>query len=89
MIQGDEMRPYDEDTLAELLALMPPPPRGWVQAAQELPFARAEHDEIVARARADAEFRQALLADLETALKAEGYEPSERILDALRAELDR
>jgi hypothetical protein len=60
---------------------------GWVRAAQELPAARLVLDEIVARAEADAAFRTALLADLEQALAAEGYEPDRRILGEIRAHL--
>jgi hypothetical protein len=60
---------------------------GWVRAAQELPAARLVLDEIVARAEADAAFRTALLADLEQALAAEGYEPDRRILGEIRAQL--
>jgi hypothetical protein len=57
---------------------------GWVQAAQELPAAKAEIDQIVVRAQADAAFRAALLADLETALQAEGIEPEPRVVDKVR-----
>ena len=48
------MTTYDEERLAELLALLPPAPRAWVQAAQELPLARQQVDGLVARAEADA-----------------------------------
>jgi hypothetical protein len=58
-----------------------------VEAAQELPLARRTLDEIVARAEADAAFRQALVADLESALAAEGYEPKRPLLDAIRERL--
>jgi hypothetical protein len=68
--------------------MLPPAPEGWVKAAQELPRVRAELDDIVARAVADAEFRRALLADLEDALKSEGYEPEAIPLDELRRRLD-
>jgi hypothetical protein len=78
---------FDEETLAVLLRALPPAPAGWVQAAQELPAARAELDEIVARAEADLEFRKALIADLEAALAAEGYEPRERLVRELRRRL--
>jgi hypothetical protein len=44
-------------------------------------------DEIVARAEADLAFRSALIADLEWALAAEGYEPDRRIVDELRERL--
>jgi hypothetical protein len=80
---------YDEVRLAELLRALPPAPPGWVQAAQELPLARRELDEIVARAEADAEFRRALLADLEAALAREGYEASPAAVVELRRRLTR
>ena len=67
---------------------MPPAPRGWVEAAQELPSARRGLDQIVARAEADAEFRARLVADLEYALEAEGYEPDAALLEALRRRID-
>lgn len=78
---------YDEERLGALLRLLPPAPVGWVRAAQEMPAARRTFDEIVARAEADLAFRNALLADLETALAAEGYEPDRRILGEIRARL--
>jgi hypothetical protein len=68
--------------------MLPPAPEGWVTAAQELPRVRAELDDIVARAVADAEFRRALIEDLEDALKTEGYEPESMPLDELRRRLD-
>jgi hypothetical protein len=79
---------FDEARLAELLRALPPAPEGWVKAAQELPRVRSEMDDIVARAVADAEFRKALLADLEAALQAEGYEPDLIPLDELRHRLE-
>ena len=81
------MVPHDAEGLGELLSLLPPAPPGWVQAAQELPAARLGLDEIVERARADAVFRASLVADLEAALAAAGYEPSAELLDALRTRL--
>ena len=68
--------------------MLPPAPEGWVKAAQELPRVRVELDDIVARAVADAEFRRALIEDLEDALKTEGYEPETIPLDELRRRLD-
>ncbi len=81
-------RLYEEERLGVLLRLLPPAPVGWVRAAQELPAARRTFDEIVARAEADLAFRNALLADLETALAAEGYEPDRRVLDEIRERLN-
>jgi regulator of protease activity HflC (stomatin/prohibitin superfamily) len=81
------MSGYDEQRLAELIGMLPPAPQGWVEAAQELPRARRELDEIVARAEADAEFRLRLIADLDAALAAEGYERDPIVLEELRRRL--
>jgi len=81
------MTAFGEERLARLIRALPPAPEGWVRAAQELPFARTEIDEIVARAEADVAFRSRLIADLEAALEAEGYERDPAILAALRVRL--
>jgi hypothetical protein len=78
------MSAYDEERLARLIGMLPPAPKGWVQAAQELPLARRGLDQLVARAEADAAFRAAVLADLESALQAEGVEPQPRVVAELR-----
>ena len=77
----------DEERLGVLLRLLPPAPAGWVRAAQEMPTARRTFDEIVTRAEADLAFRAALVADLEQALAAEGFEPDRRVLDEIRDRL--
>jgi nitrate/nitrite-specific signal transduction histidine kinase len=81
------MTAYDEERLAELLGALPPAPEGWVKAAQELPFLRMQLDDIVQRAEADAEFRRALMADLEAALAEAGYEPTDELVREVRARL--
>jgi hypothetical protein len=78
------MTALDEERLARLLGALPPAPEGWVRAAQELPLARAGLDQIVARAEADGEFQARLVADLEAALAADGYEPSPALVHLLR-----
>lgn len=78
---------YDEERLAELLRGLPPAPEAWVKAAQELPLARHSLDEIVARAEADEQFRQALIADLEGALEGAGYEPDPLLVESVRVRL--
>jgi hypothetical protein len=78
---------YDEERVAALLRLLQPAPEAWVRAAQELPAARAGFDDLVARARADAEFRQRVVADLETALESAGVEASPARVRALRSRL--
>ena len=77
----------DEETLGELLAELRPPPRGWIEAAKQLPAARFAIDSIVERAQADAEFRSRTIAELEHALEQEGVEPSPRFVSELRARL--
>jgi hypothetical protein len=78
------MADYNEETLSQLLRRLPTPPQAWVTAAQEIPLARRGLDEIVGRAEADLAFRAALIADLESALEAEGYEHDEALVEALR-----
>jgi hypothetical protein len=82
------MTGYDEERIAALLRLLPPPPAGWVRAAEELPLARAELAAIVAHAEADAAFRARVVADLESALEAEGIDPTPSVVVALRVRLD-
>jgi hypothetical protein len=74
-----------EEWLAALLALLPPAPEAWLEAARQLPAARAQIDGIVARAELDAAYRARIVSDLEQALAADGIEPSE----ALQRELAR
>ena len=78
------MTAFDEVHLARLIRALPPAPAAWVRAAQELPLARAGLDEIVARAEADADFKARLVADLEAALEAEGYERDPVVIEALK-----
>lgn len=78
------MTGYDEERIAGLLRLLPTPPESWVEAAQQLPRARAEIDEIIARSKWDAAFRDALVADLETALAAAGYEATPSVVALVR-----
>jgi hypothetical protein len=78
------MSDIDEERLARLIGALPPAPEAWVLAAQELPLARTQLDEIVARAEADATFREQLIADLEEALELEGYERDPAVVEALR-----
>lgn len=79
-----EMNGYDEERIGRLLRLLPPAPQGWVQAAQELPAARAALDELVVRAEQDAAFREQLIADLEHTVASAGFEPSPYIVSRLR-----
>jgi hypothetical protein len=81
------MNGYDDERIAALLRLLAPPPEGWVRAAQELPRARAEIAALVARAEENAAFRARVLADLESALEAEGIDPTPSVVAALRTSL--
>jgi hypothetical protein len=75
---------YDEERLGQLLALLPPAPEGWVEAAQVLPAGRRRIDDIVSRAEADAAYRKAVLTNLEAALADAGCVPAPPLVEALR-----
>jgi hypothetical protein len=79
--------PHDEERLAELLRTLRPAPAGWSEAAKELPAARRSLDDLVERARADAELRKTVIADLEAALEREGVEPIRPLVEELRRQL--
>jgi hypothetical protein len=81
------MTTYDEERLAALLRALPPAPSAWVLAAQQLPLLEQGLGEILSRAEADIEFRRRLVADLNTALEAEGYDADQALVEALRARL--
>jgi transposase len=81
------MRDYNEETLANILRTLPTPPQAWVKAAQEIPLAQRGLDDIVERARADRAFRDALIADLEQALEAAGFDSNPALADAVRNRL--
>lgn len=81
------MSELSEERLAELLAALAPAPAAWVQAAVELPRARAAIDELTERALADSRARERILADLESALRAAGVQPRPQLLETLRARL--
>ena len=63
------------------------PPRPWIDAARLLPAARASLDDLVARAHADAAYREQVLDGLEDALRAEGREPEPQLIASPRARL--
>lgn len=77
-----------EEQIAEALRALPEPPRGWVQAAKELPAARRELETIFERIERDERFREHLLADLEAMLRAEGVEPTPVVVAHLRRRLE-
>ncbi|HYX84535.1 MAG TPA: hypothetical protein VE777_06160 [Gaiellales bacterium] len=79
--------PPDEVRLAELLSELPPAPEVWVRAAQERPAIARAAEHVLALAEADADFRRALLDDLEAALLAAGHEADPRLVDVLRRRL--
>jgi len=76
-----------EERLGALLRVLRPAPKGWVEAAQQLPGARRALDDLVERAESDREFRAAVLADLEVALEQAGVEPDRRAVSWLRERL--
>lgn len=83
-----ETRAYEEERIGRLIGLLPPAPEGWVRAAQEIPAFRQMLDGIVARAEADADFRRAVIANLEAAIAEAGYEPEPRVVQELRRQMN-
>jgi len=81
------MRRYEIEELAQLIALLPPVPTGWVEAAQELPRAKAGLEALIARAEQDAELRARVLADLETAFGESDIQPTPSLLEEARRRL--
>ena len=75
--------PWNEERLGFLIGMLRPAPQGWVEAASQLPRLRSVLDDLVERAEADAAFRAALIADLESALQREGVEPTPRLVREL------
>jgi hypothetical protein len=78
---------WNEERLGLLLGMLKPAPRGWVEAAAELPRLHVIVDDLVERAKADAAFRAAVVADLEAALSREGVEPTPRLVHELKNRL--
>lgn len=76
-----------EERIAELLRALPAPPRGWVEAAKELPAARRELSTILERVERDERYRELVVADLESMLRAEGIEPTPAVVAHLRRSL--
>lgn len=73
-----------EEHLALLIAALPPAPPSSVQAATQLPRARAAIDELVARASAEKDARGTILGDVEKALLDAGIEPRPHLVQTLR-----
>jgi hypothetical protein len=75
---------FDSYQIAEQIALLRPAPRGWVQAAQQLPAARRAVETLVARAQKSEAERAAIVRNLEESLHAEGVEPRSELVRELR-----
>lgn len=85
--RSDAMTHITEEELAELIAALPAAPPAWVEAAVQLPRATATIEELVAEAIADQDRREAVLSDLEAALRGAGVQPRPYLVEDLRARL--
>ena len=70
----------DEHELGRLIGMLQPAPAEWTRSAQVLPFLGAELDDILARARGDDGFREALRNDAGSALRERGYDLSPSVV---------
>jgi hypothetical protein len=75
-------KPYDDERLGGLLALLGAAPRAWVDRAKRLPVASLELDELERMLEADSTFRESFDTDPVAATGAVG-------MDDLAAELER
>lgn len=78
------MTARDDEHIAELLSALPPAPQAWVAAALEIPRTRRELEDVMRRVEADEEFRRAVQADIEAALRRFGYAADPDAVEALR-----
>ena len=76
------------EQIAGLIALLRPAPVAWVEAAQSLPELESDLGPLVQQWQQDAAAREAVLADLEQALRAEGVSPDANALRYLRLALE-
>lgn len=78
-----------EERIADALRSLPTPPRGWVEAAKQIPTVRRELDTLIERIERDERLRERAIADLEAMLRSEGVEPSRVAVAHLRHRLGR
>jgi hypothetical protein len=77
----------NEERLARLLAMLPPAPEAWVEAAAAGPAFQRAIDQVLSLAEVDATFRAELLDDLDAALERAGVEPNPAVRAAVRSRL--
>ncbi len=82
-----QVQERDEEEIAQRLREIRPAPAPWVQAAKELPALRRTVDDLVLLAEADVAVREAMVTDLEAAVREQGVEPTPRLLEELRERL--
>ena len=76
-----------EETIGLALRALPAPPKGWVEAAKELPATQRELEGILERVERDEALRERAVADLEAMLVSEGVEPTPAVVARLRLRL--
>ena len=84
----ENAHPPDEIELGELIGMMPPAPEAWVEAAKQRPRIERGVAQILALAEADAEFRAALIEDLEAAVRRAGVDPRPDVVEAIRERIE-
>ena len=65
-------KPYDEERLGRLLALLPATPEAWVDRAKSIPFAQRELDELERMLEADPTFSRSFDLDPVAATQTAG-----------------
>jgi hypothetical protein len=80
-------RPWNEEELGELLAILRPPPPAWTEAAAAIPALETAIEQLRLLGAADAELRADEIEQLETSLRAAGFEPTEALRRVVRRRL--
>lgn len=87
MTNPERDRTLDELAVGRMIAGLPPAPRGWVEAAYEIPTTQAELESIIDRIERDEKFRAAIQADIAEALAEAGFTADDALVDRLRRQL--
>jgi hypothetical protein len=77
------MPTYHETQITDRIRRLPPAPAAWLDAAKALPRVRRGLDRLLPLIECDAELREAMARDLESALREVGVEPEPQLVEAL------
>lgn len=83
------MATYNEEKLGEILSALPPAPKAWVRAAQDLPLMQQGLADIVQRAEVDEDYRRRVIEDPVAVLEEAEVVAHVDAVEILRRRLDK